>query len=148
VERGSRHRGLAVVIALAASMLLVACGGSEGSSDGGASASWTKLDPAGSDKLTAEPGMFFVKVHVPHEGEIPFTDAFIPYDQIASRLAELPSDPTKLAIYCRSGNMSSEAAQALVAQGYSGFYELGGGYDAWVAEGHDFVVRPTASPAG
>jgi rhodanese-related sulfurtransferase len=36
-------------------------------------------------------------------------------------------------IYCRTGNMSSEAAQAMVNAGAPPFYELRGGFYAWQA---------------
>jgi rhodanese-related sulfurtransferase len=89
--------------------------------------------------------IFLVNVHVPYEGEIPGTDAFIPYDQIASRIDELPSDPSRLVVYCRSGHMSSIAAQSLVAAGYSGFSELAGGYTAWTEAGLPFEVNTPTS---
>ena len=144
MDRRTRHRGLAVVLALSAMALLVACGGSEDSTGGDAAASWTRLDPAQLSDTMQSKDVFLVNVHVPYEGEIPGTDAFIAYDQITAQLDALPSDPANLVIYCRSGNMSTVAAQALVDAGVTGFSELEGGYNAWVAAGYDFVVEPAA----
>ncbi len=81
-----------------------------------------------------------VNVHIPYEGEIAGTDSFIAFDQIgvgqmASRKL-LPKDKkAELVIYCRSGRMSTIAAQALVKLGYSNVRELRGGFNAWVAAG-------------
>jgi len=82
-----------------------------------------------------------VNVHVPYEGEIEGTDAFIPYDQIADRLDELPGDRTAaLLVYCRTGRMSAIAAETLVRFGYSDVRELDGGFEAWQAAGYPLIV--------
>ncbi len=86
-----------------------------------------------------------VNVHIPYEGEIAGTDSFIAFDQIgvgqmASR--KLPKDKkAELVIYCRSGRMSTIAAQALVKLGYSNVRELRGGFNAWVAAGLKLEMR-------
>ena len=141
----TRHRGLVATLAAAAVALLVSCSGSGGTSAGGTEASWKTIDPAQLNDMLQDEDTFLVNVHVPYEGEIPGTDAFIPYDQITSRIGELPSDTSKFVIYCRSGTTSRVAAQALVDAGVTGFYELAGGYNAWIAAGFPFVVR---SPTG
>lgn len=92
-----------------------------------------------------------VNVHIPYEGEIAGTDSFIAFDQIgvgqigvgqmASRKL-LPKDKkAELVIYCRSGRMSTIAAQALVKLGYSNVRELRGGFNAWVAAGLKLEMR-------
>lgn len=88
----------------------------------------------------AEPERLTVNVHVPFEGDIPGTDLSIPFDQIAAQADRLPADrDTPLAIYCRSGPMSTVAAQALRDLGYTDVVELRGGMRAWQAEGRPIV---------
>ena len=75
-----------------------------------------------------------VNVHIPYEGEIAGTDSFMAFDQINP--SKLPKNKkAELVIYCRSGRMSTIAAQALVKLGYSNVRELRGGFNAWVAAG-------------
>lgn len=140
------HRSLIGTLAAATVVLLVACSGSEGTSSGespsGTEGAWKTIDPAQLNDMLQHGDIFLVNVHVPYEGEIAGTDAFIPYRQIASRIDELPSDTSKLVIYCRTGTTSRIAAQALVDAGVTGFYELAGGYNAWIAAGLPFVVTP------
>ena len=49
------------------------------------------LTPAQLHDLKASNDIYLVNVHVPYEGEIPGTDAFIPYTEISGRLDELPT---------------------------------------------------------
>jgi len=132
---------LAMAVGLAA--LLVACSGSQdaGSGQGGGPAGgapavsgpegWRRLAPAELERMLEEEDVYLVNVHVPDEGDIPGTDASIPYAEIASRVDELPTDGDPvLVLYCRSGNMSTQAAQDLVDADVSGFYELEGGFIA------------------
>ena len=76
-----------------------------------------------------------VNVHIPYEGEIQNTDLFLPYDQIEESLDKLPDKDSPIVLYCRSGRMSTIAAEALVALGYTRVFELNGGMVAWEQAG-------------
>lgn len=123
------------VLVMAAS-LLAACSSTD---EGVSGQAWNMITPQELSDMLASEDVYLVNVHVPVEGEIPGTDADISYTEIASRIDELPtSGAPKLVIYCRSGNMSNQAAQDLVAAGVTGFSELEGGYTAWQAAGLPF----------
>lgn len=86
-------------------------------------------------KLTEASSAFVVNVHVPFEGEIADTDEHIAADRLASSDA-LPRDRrASILVYCKTGSMSADAAEALVAAGYTNVTVLRGGMDAWEASG-------------
>lgn len=130
----TRRRIGCAVVAMATIIALASCGGGD---DDGAGAGWERVDSATLEQRMASEDVYLVNVHVPYEGEIPGTDAFIPYTEITDRLDELPDDGT-LVIYCRSGNMSTQSAQEMVDAGFSEFAELEGGFQAWKAAGLPF----------
>lgn len=130
--------------AVAASLVLTlaSCGSetSDDAPDARGGMGWDRVGPAELDERMTAEDVYLVNVHVPYEGEIPGTDAFISYTEIADRLEELPDDGS-LVIYCRSGNMSTQSAQEMVDAGFTSFVELEGGYLAWEAAGLPFEVN-------
>ena len=131
-----------------ASLLVVACGSGASSpeddaavldqfpknADGYADISAQQL--AG---LIEDQDLTLINVHVPYEGEIPQTDLFIPYDEIAEHLDQLPDKDAPIVLYCRSGSMSTSAAGDLAALGYTQVLEVDGGFNAWKAAGYELV---------
>ena len=81
-----------------------------------------------------------INTHIPYEGEIEGTDDFIAYNEIGQSLDRLPADKSaKVVLYCRSGNMSADAAEILVSLGYSNVYNLSGGMIAWREAGYPLL---------
>ena len=71
-------------------------------------------------------------MHIPFEGDIANTDLSIPYNEIAQHLDQLPAEKdARIVRYCRSGRMSSIAAESLAGLGYSNVASLDGGMVAW-----------------
>jgi len=119
---------------LAISVLLSACAGQPAS--GAPGLEDHLLSPAELEQMLADEDFFFVNTHIPYEGEIEQTDAFIPYDQTEESLALFPADrDAKIVLYCRSGRMSAIAAEALADLGYTNVWDLEGGMIAWEEAG-------------
>ncbi len=134
--------GLMAVLAL----LAVACGSATPESEGDSASDLTK-NPDGYIDISAEKlagmlenkGFTLVNVHIPYEGEIPQTDLFLPFDQISDYQDQLPDKDAPIVLYCRSGSMSTSAAQELVALGYTNVFEVDGGFRAWSEAGHELL---------
>jgi rhodanese-related sulfurtransferase len=80
--------------------------------------------------------LFVLDVRTPQEfaeGHVPGA-VNVPYDQVASRLAEVPKDKD-VVLYCRSGRRAGLAADVLAAQGYTRLSHLEGDMTAWVEKG-------------
>jgi len=95
------------------------------------------LDPASYETLSGQEarqmmddgGAVVLDVRTPEEynsGYIP--DAILlPVDELGDRYAEvLPEKDAVILVYCRSGNRSARAAQALANLGYTRVYDFGG----------------------
>jgi len=91
-------------------------------------------------------------------GEVVLIDVREPSEHAAERIPharpgplsafaadELPeSNGKRLVLYCKSGNRSRKAAQALFAAGHREVYHLDGGLMAWERLGHAVATDPTA----
>lgn len=98
------------------------------------------LAPATFAEAMGDPDTVIINVHVPFEGALDDTDLSIPFDQLREQRSRLPADTsTPIAVYCRSGRMSSEAAATLTELGYLDVVDLAGGMDAWEASGRDLA---------
>lgn len=104
---------------------------------------YARLDPAAfEERMKKNEQAMVINVHVPYEGELAGTDAFIPYDQIKDD-PRLPEDKgTELLLYCRTGRMSEEAAVDLHEAGYTNIAHLEGGMKAWEASGREVIYNP------
>ncbi len=141
-----------LVTTVAVGAFAVGCAGSDeatssspGSSPATSSASSRLLPPDEFDAFLADnPDVPLINVHIPYERHIDGTEEFIPFDTITES-ADLPTDKSApVAIYCRSGSMSAEAAADLTDAGYTNVIDLEGGMNAWSSTGHDLVDDATA----
>jgi len=134
------------------SLLLAACNspaisatgegqpGEKVSVDGG---EYTNITVAEIQGMLDDKDFTFINVHIPYAGDIPQTDLSIPYDEIAGNLDQLPADKNaKIVLYCRSGSMSSMAAEDLVQLGYTNVWNLSGGMVAWQNAGLPLENQP------
>ncbi len=135
-----RRGRIATVLALV-TFVAVACGGDDpGQAVVGTAAALPRAQLVGVDGfvdfLDTTPSAVLVNVHIPYEGHIDGTDAFVPFDEIGT-WEGLPADrDAPIALYCRSGSMSAQATATLVDLGYTNLVDLDGGMNAWTAAGN------------
>jgi rhodanese-related sulfurtransferase len=136
-----RKTWMAVMALALLALLVAACGaGSGGVDDPGKNADgYADISVEELAAMLEEKDLTLVNVHIPYQGEIPQTDLFVPFDDIGAYLDQLPDKDAPIVLYCRSGSMSTTAAQELVGLGYSNVMELDGGFNAWEAAGYELL---------
>ena len=99
--------------------------------------SYQTITADGLNSLAKNKDFVLMNVHSPFAGNIVGTDISIPYDQIENDLSQLPTDKsTKIVLYCRSGHMSTIAAEKLVSLGFTNIWNLKGGMLEWEKAGY------------
>ena len=106
-----------------------------------AEAGFTTLTSAQLASMLRRKDVYFVNVHIPYEGEIESTDAFVPFNEIAENLDKLPDKNERIILYCRTGRMSEIAARELARLGYGRVSHLGGGMIAWERSGRKLLRK-------
>jgi len=153
-SRSVVQRRAAVVLAALFVALLAGCsseGGKMSTANGNepakATAAFERLDPAAFAERMKHDGATVINVHIPYEGELDQTDAFIPFDKILGD-SRLPKDKnSEILLYCRSGRMSEEAGNALHNAGYTKLAHLEGGMRGWEAAGRKLIHNPAHATA-
>lgn len=88
-------------------------------------------------RLADDPSVFVLDVHIPEQAHLPGTDAFIPFNDMSAHRGRLPRDKdTPIAVYCRSGSMSRDAAKELADMGFTNITNLIGGVQEWTMAGY------------
>ena len=91
--------------------------------------------------------LFVLDVRTPQEyaeGHVPGA-VNVPYDQLASRLADIPKDKD-VVLYCKSGRRAGIAAEVLAGQGYERLQHLEGDIVAWVEKGRQVETPKDPAP--
>ncbi len=139
------HKVVLMVIGLELAFVLGACSNSPiatvvGTKVSIAGGEYTNVTPSQLKEMLTAKDFALVDVHVPYAGELPQTDAFIPYTDIDQNLAKLPAaKQAKIVLYCSSGHMSGIAAAELVKLGFTNIWNLDGGMAAWQKAGYTLV---------
>jgi rhodanese-related sulfurtransferase len=118
---------------------LVSCGSDDGRPS--SATAFERLDPEQFAARMAKDAAHVINVHIPYEGELEHTEAFIPFDRIVGD-AQLPADKgSEVLLYCMSGRMSETAGKELIQKGYTNVSHLEGGMKAWEAAGKPLLKK-------
>ena len=103
---------------------------------------YTNVSPAELKAMLDRKDFLLVNVHIPYEGEIEGTDAFVPFNRVRSQIHLFPqARDAKILLYCEGGPMSETAARELIRLGYTNIWHLKGGFDAWEKAGYPLIKR-------
>lgn len=104
------------------------------------SGSYREISVAELEVMLEDKDFVLINTHIPYQGDIPGTDASVPYNDVGGHLDRLPQERgAKIVVYCRTGPMSRAAARELVALGFTNVYDVVGGMAAWQSAGHELV---------
>lgn len=138
-------------LALAAVASLTVVTGCSGSTESPTAAPVASTAPAAGSALDAaafgaalkRPGTTVIDVRTPAEfaeGHLPgAVNIDVGSPDFATRIAGLDKS-APYAVYCRSGNRSAAAVEAMRGQGFTGMYHLAGGITAWQSAGGKVVT--------
>lgn len=101
-----------------------------------------QLTAAAFEDRMSDAAVTVINVHVPYEGELPGTDAFVAFDRIVDDPAIPADEDARILLYCQTGRMSMIAGEALVALGYRDVAHLDGGMVDWEASGRRIASDP------
>lgn len=144
-DKMRRRISLSGIAFLVLAFLVAACGSASEPGDAATSGDGFTKNSDGYADITAKQlakmmpvkDFTLVNVHIPHQGEIPETDLFIPFDEVAQNVDQLPDKDAPIVLYCRSGSMSTTAAKTLADLGYTNILEVDGGFNAWKDAGYE-----------
>lgn len=124
-------------------LLIAGCAPATAEPEGSAGSNPTLITVEELNNMLKSKDFSFINVHIPYEGEIPGTDAHIPYNEVEKYADQLPQDKgAKIVLYCRSGPMSATASRTLVEMGYTNVIDVEGGMRAWQAAGYELLDKP------
>ncbi|OEH85258.1 hypothetical protein BHU72_06455 [Desulfuribacillus stibiiarsenatis] len=92
----------------------------------------TSIEAIRAKDLWKNQGYTLIDVRTPVEYQDDHIEGaiLIPIDELKSRILELDKNK-KYIVICRSGNRSSKACDIFIQQGFSEFYSVKGGLEAW-----------------
>lgn len=110
---------------------------------------YKNITPKEFDNILSTRKVFLVDVHIPLQQHLDGTNLVVPYNKIKENLNKFPKDKnTEIIVYCRSGRMSTEAAQALSQAGYTHVYNLVGGVNAYHESHYGVYIAPITKDLG